>query len=405
MLSKQDLMVLNRTGEQLKNVIRNLIREFPKSACSIAGMSNWLGINRSNSQRVLNAVNKSHDGKDVICLAPGTAGMQEFVDLCEAKQIKGVLITEARKALEAFQVTIKQYGRSHSELKRLLTEMPDKSLSDASHSDKKNSRMRHYEAMRDLIGESTDFLFCTYVLTESEKDPSFLKEFALVSKQNIQHSSSARPFFQHYTHLNVPGFRGPEIVMRDSKIGDDQFHVGIAQDYSSPELVHGYSGYSANRSCLVFNNVKNKHNPFDATFVFCNPDEIKNPLNSDTKSSSTAISIKNPTKRLVMMVFMEKKLDMCSSVNVGCYSANNSIPEGQLSVDEIWDDRFPEFPELRIVNQDSPIASGVEGYEYGYLTDFLFRCADLNKKDFVCYLMDVPYPIWSSCYRIYFEHS
>ena len=405
MLDNNDLMVLSRTGEQLKNVIRHLLQEFPKSANSIAGMAKWLGIKRSNSQRLLNAVNKSRDGKEVICMLPGVAGIEEFIELCQDKNIKPLLIKDARKALESFQANISQYSRSHSDLKRQLNESILAENSETLANPPSKTRAIHYESIRDLIGESTEFLFCAYILSENQSNPNYLKEYAIVSKQNTRHIDGARPFFQHYSHKNLPGFKGPEKVTQTTRFTDDQFHVGIAEPFSSDEVINGYSGYSANHSCLVFNNISNRQSPFDATFVFSNPDEIENPLKSNTKSSSTAISIKNPTKRLIMMVFMERKLDMCSTVNVGCYSANHPIPEGHLSADEVWNDRLPEFPELKIVNQDSPIAKQTDSLEYGELSDFLFQLAGLDKQEFVCYMMDVPYPIWSSCYRIYFEHG
>jgi hypothetical protein len=42
LLEKEDLIALNRTGENLKSVLRHLIQGFPHSAKTIAGMSNWL---------------------------------------------------------------------------------------------------------------------------------------------------------------------------------------------------------------------------------------------------------------------------------------------------------------------------------------------------------------------------
>ncbi|WP_444994349.1 hypothetical protein [Aliikangiella sp. IMCC44359] len=403
-LKKEDLIVLNRNGEQLKNVIRHLIKEFPQSACSISGMSKWLGINRSNSQRVLNAVNKSHNGSDVICMLPGVAGVTEFIEKCKKKQLSSVHIKEGIKALETFQNNIQKYSRSHSELKRLLQNTSAHDTTDYSTVSTEQKRQRHYQAISDLIGESTDFLFSAHILQVHPKNSKYLQEVALISKHNVFRTNTARPFFQYYSHINEPDFKEPELLKFDDQIDCENFTVGIVEDFSSPALVEGFSGYSEKHSCLVFNNLSSKESPFNATFLFNNPDEINNPLTSDTKSSATGIAIKNPTKRLVMMVFMERKLDIRSTVNVGCYSAN-PISESDLSLNDIWEDRFPEFPELKIINQDSPIANESNGFKYGHLTDYMFKYAGLDKKDFVCYLMEVSYPIWSACYRIYFEHS
>jgi len=154
----------------------------------------------------------------------------------------------------------------------------------------------------------------------------------------------------------------------------------------------------------VFNDFANGNN-FNATFLFSNPDELANPLVHKSKCSSTSISIKNPTKKLMMLVFLEKKLDMRSMVNVGCYSGNQKVEEGKLRSDDMWTERLPEFPELRIVQPNSPDAQSISGMAIGELSDYLFNFSNLDKKDFACYLLEVDHPIWSSTYRVYFEHS
>ena len=119
-LNENDLIHLNRTGEQLKSAIRNLIAELPQQAQSIAGMAKWLDANKSTCQRLLNVINNSSDGLDVIQLVPGFEGINQFIDCAEAKQIDSSLIEAARKASKTFNGDIKSYGRSHSHLKRSL---------------------------------------------------------------------------------------------------------------------------------------------------------------------------------------------------------------------------------------------------------------------------------------------
>jgi len=64
-----------------------------------------------------------------------------------------------------------------------------------------------------------------------------------------------------------------------------------------------------------------------------------------------------------------------------------------------------EFPELNVLHASSPRAKNIDGLAVGEMSDYLFNFARLNKDDFVCYMMEVNYPVWSSTYRIYFEHS
>ena len=404
MLDPQGLKSLNQTGLELQSSIGKVIEQFPKSAQSISGLSKWLTINRSNAQRILNAIKRSNDGVEVICNLPGIAGLSEFVQLANSKSIESSLISNAEQAIGKFQSQISEYGRSHSEIKRLLTRHHSSLKADAEQ-DFTALRELQFNSISKLLGESTEFLFCGCLIKENSFNSNFLCEHAIVHKNGINIEKKARPLFQYYSHENLPEFDGPEIITTNTKLKDNTFQVAIADDLTSAEVTAGYSGYSQTHSCLLFDKLDRSKGPFDATFIFTNPDEIKNPLVSNTQSSSTAISIKNPTKRLIMMVFIEKKLDRCSTVNVGCYSTNHSVPEGQLSAKEVWSDRLPEYPELKVINLQSPSAQNIDGIDIKKYYDYLFSCSDLDPTEFVCYLMDVPFPIWSSCYRIYFEHG
>ena len=105
-LEKEDLIVLNRTGESLKRALYHLVKEFPRSAQTITGMSSWLNFNSSNCQRILNGINKSKDGKHVLCLLPGIAGLQDFLIKVEKRSLEKQLILEAEQAVEAFDIQL-----------------------------------------------------------------------------------------------------------------------------------------------------------------------------------------------------------------------------------------------------------------------------------------------------------
>jgi len=404
LLEKEDLIALNRTGESLKNVLRHLVQDFPHSAQTITGMSNWLDFNRSNCQRILNGINKSKDGKQVLCYLPGIAGLQDFLIQVSKQSLEKQLILEARSAVEAFDIQIKKYARSHAELKRLLGNKPATNSFEKNMLSAGEKREQHYLASKQLVGSSIDTLFSCYILKESDLNKQFLQEVAMISKQSIVRSKASPPFVQFYTHPHPEGFTAPENITADSRIEAGRFHIGVIDEYSSEGMLSSYASYSPSNSGIVFNDLASDAN-FDATFLFSNPDELANPLEHESKCSSTSISIKNPTKKLVMLVFLEKKLDMRSSVNVGCYSGNQKVEEGKLRSDDMWTERLPEFPELKVLHPDSPGAQVNGSVPIGEMSDYLFSFANLDKRDFSCYLLEVEHPIWSSTYRIYFEHS
>jgi hypothetical protein len=71
----------------------------------------------------------------------------------------------------------------------------------------------------------------------------------------------------------------------------------------------------------------------------------------------------------------------------------------------MWTERLPCFPDLKVINLNSPEISSASELNVVELTDYQFNYARLNKQNFVCYMMEIDFPIWSSTYRIYFEHS
>jgi hypothetical protein len=105
------------------------------------------------------------------------------------------------------------------------------------------------------------------------------------------------------------------------------------------------------------------------------------------------------------LVFLDKAIDMRSTVNVGCYQGNQKVDDGHLKASDMWTERLPSFPDLKIVNLLSPNISSSSSLNIVELTDYQFKFAQLDKQNFVCYMMEINYPIWSSTYRIYFEHS
>lgn len=403
-LSENDLIRLNRTGEQLKSAIRNLVNELPQNAQSINGMAKYLGANKSTCQRLLNVLNKSHDGLDVILLVPGFEGINQFIDCIEALSVDQNLVEHARKASKTFIVDIKAFGRSHSSLKRMLGERMQANPGNYSLSAAEQNRAAHYQASSQLLGESGDVTFATFVAQPNPRDENYYQELALVSRQGVRIQTEARPFMQFYSKECLPS-ASEKVTKSDRPPAVEEFALGMVDEFSSIDLREAYSGYSRATSSLVFANLKSDEMPFDATFLFNNPKESLNPLLGKHKTTVHSISIKIPTKRLVMMVFMDKQLDKRSSVNVGCYPNSVVLERQKHSYDEIWNDRFPEFPELKIVNSLTSIKELTGINQSDEMVHYLFDYGKLKKEDFVCYMIDVKYPIFSSAYRIYFEFS
>ncbi|NTS77190.1 hypothetical protein HR060_09975 [Catenovulum sp. SM1970] len=402
-LSAVDLQAIHAVGKQLKEQLNQILLALPNHAKSIAGLTEYLSYNRSNAQRVIKA-SQCLDFKLVLTACPGVAALREFSHLLQIKSLESLDLNELNQTIDQMEQIIRQHARSHAELKRLLSAQSSKKSSGKGRLATSQLRKQHFEASSQLIGNQIEQMFTCHILTENRFNPDYLHEVAIVSKNGVRLGEQAPPFVQFYTHPNNDNFTGPARYKLDDRVKENQFEIGIIDAFSSDFFADSYTEYSTSNSGLVFANLP-REQAFNASFLFSNPDELVNPMSNESRCSSTSISIKNPTRHLAMMVFIEKSLDRQSNVNVGCYSGNQKVEEGKLKASEMWTEKLPGFPELKVLANGAPQMQSINAIEVSDQIDFLFQFAGLNQADFACYLMTVDYPIWSSTYRIYFEHA
>ena len=347
-------------------------------------------------------MNKTHDGLEVIREVPGVEGINQFIDCAERCQLDAKLIHQARKASRTFQVDLKLFARSHAGLKKKLGVVKNNKQAQYVEPSAEQNRQGHYEASAALLGERSELTFATFIATPNRHDSDYYQEFALVSRRQVSIKKQGRPFMQYYSQ-DALGFVTEPNIQSGAASTANAFELGIVERFSSVDLKDAYSGYSEPSSSLVFRNLSSSETPFDASFIFNNPKDSVNPLTGQFDTTAHSISIKIPTKRLVMLVFMDKQYDRRSSVNVGCYPYSVQVDRSQHNCDEIWNDRLPEFPELKIIAPVGPFNEILQLDCADEMVAYLFDYAGLDPAQFGCYLMDVRYPIWSSTYRVYFE--
>lgn len=334
----------------------------------------------------------------VLCLVPGYQAMREFL-LKGKPYIKRSTYQSANAAIESFNTIIKRHYQSHAKLKKLIENNQPSHLN-ASNVDK---RKAFYHASKHLLGASVERLFSGHILQENSENAEFLHEIVMISKKGIERNKSAAPCVLYYTHPHPEDFNKPDLITKQSTVKGNTFSIGIVDEHSTENLIDSYVNFSPTNLGLAFDDLKDGV-PFDATFLFSNPDEIQNPLFENTQCSSTFISVKSPTQKLTMAIFLERKIDLQSSVNIGCYHSPEKVEDKKLRDSDAWTEHLPGDPELKLVNLDSPIRNSNISNEVIELSDYMFSYANLDRKNFVCYLMDVEYPIWSSTYRVYFDH-
>lgn len=394
-LAQDDLIALNRFGERYQQLLHQIFFQLPQKARSISGLGKYTGYNRSNSQRVVNAHN-AKDGLKVICALPGIEGQLEFADKI-AKFVSETQLANLNDLISHFQDIIERFARSHASLKRLLATHANIQATD----DNLPLRRQLFQSSAMLLGSHIEALVCCYALTQSEDNRLFLHEHALISKQGITRTPKSPPFVQFYTHDHPTGNLAPKLISSHDRCDSKSFEIAIAKEYSSLGLPNHFVSYSKSNAGMVFDD--KLPSPFDATFLFSNPDELSNPLTDNSQCSSTSISIKTPTKKLTMLVLIERELDKLSSVNLGCYMGNQKVQEGKLHVSDMWTERLPDFPDLKVVDLSfRPMLNGPFPVE---TLNYFLAYYGLDASKYKGYLMETEFPIWSSTYRIYFEHQ
>ena len=396
-LSDQELQHLEQLGQEINTSLTQIFNAFPNEARTIRGLSQFLDYNGSNCQRILKALSIKHDGLGVITALPGIAALEEFGNKSKNYLDSGVSEQFIHLVVE-FAHTLKEAGKSHAKLKSLL--QPKNVTPGKNSSSKFNQRENLYLAAKDLLGASIDHIFCGHILTVNSYEDEYLHEIAMISKQGIHRNTHALPCLLHYSHPHPSQFNGPELITENTRLNNQYFSIGIVDEHSTSLLNQAYNRFSPSNLGLIFDDLNNHGQPFDATFLMSNPDELVNPLMNRSQCSSTFLTVKSPTKKLTMMVFLERKIDMRSSVSVGCYLSNEKVEDKRLRDADISHEQMSNTPEVKIINLNSLPDSSKDKT----LANYMFKYANLDSQDFICYLIEMDYPIWSSTYRIYFDH-
>ena len=274
-LSKKDLQTLTKLGDQIKRSLADIIEELPAEVNTIRGMGAFLNYNNSNCQRVLKTINHQGSGLSIICFIPGISALNEFI-LKTKPFIGNDEFQKASQSIENLAVIIKQSFSSHAKLKRLIL---DDELEQQQTPAITALAKRHdfFNSAKQLLGASVDELFSGHILSENTKDKNFLHEIAMISKLGVFREKKSAPCVLFYTHPQPDNFNKPSVVTKNSVVQNNEFQIGIVNEYSTDNLIDFYASFSPSNLGLVFNDIPDK-NPFDATFLFSNPDEISNPL-------------------------------------------------------------------------------------------------------------------------------
>lgn len=402
-LSRKELSLIGREGERIKNGLSNLVDDFPNHAKTITGMSKWLSANKSTCQRMVETINKSVDGLQVVHSLPGPAGLKGFIDLAEAHSINPKLVEDARAVVQRFENLIYEYSRSHSALKKLIN---DSGTDGERTGSKRDNRVALHEAVKAVTGESMEHSFFGCIIKENEQDSKYLQQFTLSYYEGCRASDNSRPI----TVPIVPGedsvdFEKPDIISQDDHKGDSLGVASIIRELTSPSIVDHIEDFSHGENWMVVPTQTQSNSELSLGVIKNYPKEQLGPFYGGKKASCIGVHTRYPTKNLYIVCFLDKKYAMRSVANAGIYSSGSHLSNIITSPDSLWFDRFHDEADLGLsgANQDFN-----EKFEYPLANDLveqLFSMSNCNREDYTCFLMRVDYPIWSTAYRMYFQYA
>lgn len=402
-LSRKELSLIGREGERIKNGLSNLVEDFPNHAKTITGMSKWLGANKSTCQRMVETINKSVDGIQVVNSLPGPAGLKGFIDLAEGNSINPKLIEEGRAVVQRFENLIYEYSRSHSALKIMIK---DSSTSKETPATKRDSRAALFESVKAVTGESMENSFFACIVKENDKDSKYLQQFTLNYYEGCKALDNSRPIMVPV----VPGedtvdFTRPDIISQTESKGSSLGAASVIKELTSPSILASIDDFTQGENWMVVPTRTESKSDLNIGVIKHYPREQLGPFHGGKKASCVGVHTRYPTKNLYMLCFLEKKYAMRSVANAGIYSSSSQLSNIITSPDSLWFDRFHDEADLGLSGPNEDFSE-----KFGYplandLVDQLFSLSNCSREDYTCFIMRVEYPIWSTAYRMYFQYA
>lgn len=403
-LTASELALIDREGERIKNALSHLIDSFPNHAHSITGMSNWLKASKTTCQRIVETINKPVTGLEAIQLLPGPLGLRKYIDLVQETKIRAELTKYALDSIIHFEELILQYARSHSALKQLIIS----SQQDSGEIQESEKRKVLHEAAVQLSGESVDTLFYTFIHKENDDDISYLQQYVFGYYDDCQLKQNARPMvFPVLASEDDVEVNSINIIDKDRNSTKPLPVFSIIKDFTSESFLKSTQGATAEADKVVIPTYTGKEAASNIGVIKNYSKDQKSPFHGGKNATVAGVSIRNPTKKLYFLFFLERKFAMRSIANIGTYSSATTL-KNMVEDDPaaLWYDRFYNEADITLLNSEEVGISKKLNYPIAdELLETLFSLTGSDIKDFLCYLLEVDYPIWQTHYRIYFQYA
>jgi hypothetical protein len=376
-------------------------------------MSRELNLHKSTCQRIVEGLNERGDGRETLVRLPGVEGLSTFLAACKRHGIKPDIIEPAKAAVIQYESMLREFGGSQRQLVALLrsSASPPAPVLTAAIPAAERTPSRIEELRRDmhqacarLVGSEIGAKVVVAAIRPIADDPKRLEIYVLSCQLDIHRELFARPIVPILYARRRARRTGdsPELLTEDPP---ESPPFKIIPDFTTAGLKPVHLENIEGGTALVLDTESADRNsgPLDVSLLFWSKDP-KDPRTDGPPRWDMAARIPEPSRALVLDVYLHEDLARLASPSIGCFSLSAAPGDTHAGdPDQLWHERFPESPELRFLQRAGLATPSEFNPRHAAMVLRTFLEAQWDPTKFVCYRSEVRFPLWQSEYRMYFH--
>ena len=410
--------MIRRAGDRLRSAIRALINALPDEEQGISAMSRYLDVHKATCQRIVEGIERSGDGAAALVRFPGVAGLRLVVEAAQHRGVPSATAEAALSAIAGYEELLSQNGKTQRGLVQLVSSLR-RNIDDSGQADDPasptRSRRALFEAAREVSGEEVDVKAACSLMMPHPSDPKRLFVCVISSLNGVRRQLFSRPIVPFVLGASWSRSFAGATRSRPSNPSPDLPTFELLPDFSTPNLNLVKLEAADARTLLLVDLKKPADAPHTGASrrgVTLGPADVAvrftttakpNPVHVPGAWLDTAGRITQPTRLLVIDIYVHTSLIADRVPVVGCYSL--AAPPGdsvQGTPDQCWHERFPEYPQLQKLSRSRDVIHCPEFPRQVTLSERLFASNDIAPDHFAGFRCVVEYPLWQSEYRVYF---
>lgn len=392
--------------------MRAVVAALPEHARGISAMSRELKLHKSTCQRIVEGLNERGDGSEALTRLPGVEGLNTFLAACKRNGVGQDVLEPAKAAVTQYESMLREFGGSQRQLVAILrggsvaAETPEETIAAAARTPSRIEELRRgmHESCVKLLGAEIGSKVVVAAIRPVPEDPKRLEIYVLSGQFDIRRELFARPIVP-FLYARRRARRTGDVPELQADDVPESPPFKIISEFTTaglkPVPLENIEGGTA--LVLDTESAESNSGRLDVCMLFWSKDP-KDPRTDGPPRWDMAARIPEPSRALVLDVYLHEDLARLASPSIGCFSL--SAAPGDTNAgdpDQLWHERFPESPELRFLQRAGPTTPCEFNASHAAMVQRTFQEANWDAAKFMCYRSEVRYPLWQSEYRMYFQ--